>query len=432
MSAVHRPLSDWVARLVPPRPDTAMPTLDVINDGAERSDARAFPMFESGWVRRSVTVADRGGRVHAALALCDPETHSTIVELDGYGVPLPVTEAGLDLVDSIERSWPTVKLSDGELAVLGSEAPELRFLLLSRLAREGHPPARLYHVLPWSLVDDLARAAMTRLGGGVAPDPTPPRHLLTPALPGVTGPLEQLHQGLVDLDRELARAGATAFCTGLGEAELARIPPSTVTTLAELLEMLSRFNPLLRHRAAVVVDRLIAADVRHREFTLDLDPGLPAAASAGGPEGRHHTESARDDSPLAVSATVTAGGRLTVVVEVAIKAGKRRDELLDSYRTAFYPITIDSTERRDRYWVPLVGRSHSLAGVLELRAPRQRFQVHAEGLPVGVWELGRVDAQDLLPSLRAADNAGAEIWQGLANRLPADHPIALARSALDN
>ncbi|MFF9206154.1 hypothetical protein ACF1AE_30970 [Streptomyces sp. NPDC014986] len=40
------------------------------------------------------------------LALHHPDSALTCVELDDRGAPLPVDEAGADLIDRVEASWP--------------------------------------------------------------------------------------------------------------------------------------------------------------------------------------------------------------------------------------------------------------------------------------------------------------------------------------
>lgn len=136
MTAVHRPLSAWVSHL-----DGT--TLEPVNDGQDRSDARGFAHFATGWAR---TTAPWGGTL--ALALTDGD--ATVVELDDYGRPIPVTLRIAREVERLERDWPNAHPDAHSLA--GASLP-LRYWLMQRLATEGDPPDEAFAVLPWSLLD---------------------------------------------------------------------------------------------------------------------------------------------------------------------------------------------------------------------------------------------------------------------------------------
>ncbi|HEX8868884.1 MAG TPA: hypothetical protein VF821_24700, partial [Lentzea sp.] len=151
MTATHRPLSDWVRRA---------DSRSSINDGNERSDARTLPTFEEGWIRRIHTSA--GVR---ALALHHPASGETVVELDDFGNPLEIDDAGVELVGRIEERWPDGRLDADDTAVLESLSREIRYFLLNRLAAEGEPSPGLFHALPWAPVHEMA-VAVTELVQG--------------------------------------------------------------------------------------------------------------------------------------------------------------------------------------------------------------------------------------------------------------------------
>ncbi|MGW9396232.1 hypothetical protein [Streptomyces sp. NPDC055642] len=423
MTAVHRPLSDWVLRLGPAPSPGASP----INDGDERADARGLPLFAEGWVRGT---APAGPDRTPVLALHHPDSALTYVELDDCGVPLPVDETGADLIDRLEGSWPRPGFAPADLAAVTALSPELRYLLLHRLSQEGAPPPHAFHCLPWGPVTELASAVARLLDGGEPPALSPRAldlgHWVTPAATGVTGPLEQLHEGLTIPDPELAARGGTALCSGLSAADPARFPAPVRAALADVVHRLASVNPFLRHAAGLTADRLTGTV--SGAFVTTLDSDLPKAAAA---DDRTVVRRLGDDGPFTVRAEVTAGGRLTVTVELAVEATAERERLLDAYGGAFVPVRVSAEGRGLRYWVALEARRRWLSGVLVVPAARGRFEVAAEDAVTGLWGLSGVAPDQLLPSLAGANRAGLQVWRAAAERSPAGHPLRRAVRLLD-
>lgn len=424
MTAVHRPLSDWVVRVDPAPPSGTSP----INDGDERADARSLPLFAEGWVRRAVVTG--AGRA-PALALHHPDAALTYVELDDNAALLPIDEAGTELIDRIEASWPHPAFGPADLAATATLSREIRYLLLNRLGQEGTLPPEVFHVLPWAPVTELASAVVQLLD-----DAEPPTlsdgaldlgHWVTPAAIGVSGPLEQLYEGLTEPDPVLAARGGTALCAGLGAADPARFPAPVTAALADVVRRLALVNPFLRHAAALTADRLTG--VVTPGFVTLLDSDLPKAAATT--DDRTVVRRLGDGGPLAVRAEVTAGGRLRVTVELAVEASAERERLLDAYQGAFAPVVVSAAGRIDHYWVALEARRRWLSGTLDIPAGRGRFEVGAEEAVTGVWGLSGVSAQELLPSLAAANRAGLQVWRTAAERAPLGHPLRQALRHLD-
>ncbi len=355
MTDVHRPLSDWVVRVDPAPSSGASP----INDGDERADARNLPLFAEGWVRRAVVVGPKRAPV---LALHHPGSALTYVELDDFGSPLLIGKAGTELIDRIEASWPRPEFGPAELAAVSGLSREIRYLLLHRLDQEGSPPPRVFHALPWEPVTELA-SAVVQLLDGAEPLPLSAEaldlgHWVTPAAVGVTGPLEQLYEGLAGPDPVLAARGGTALCTGLSAADPARFPAPVTTALADVARQLASSNPFLRHAAALVADRLMG--VASSDFVTSLNSDLPKAAA--GSDERTVVRRLGDDGPLTVRCEVTASRRLMVTVELAMEATEERAGLLDAYGGAFAPVVVSAAGRSLRYWVALEGRRRLAVG----------------------------------------------------------------------
>jgi hypothetical protein len=416
---IHRPLSDWVVRVGPAPSSGASP----INDGDERADARGLPLFAEGWVRRAAFTGP--GRA-PVLALCHPDSALTYAELDDHGAPLPIDETGTDLIDRIEASWPHPEFTSVDLAALAGLSREIRYLLLHRLAQEGEPPPELFHVLPWEPVTELA-SAVGQLLDGTQPPPLSDEaldlgHWVTPAVIGVTGPLEQLHEGLTDDDPVLAARGGTALCTGLSGADPARLPEAVTAALAEVTRRLASVNPFLRHAATLTADRLTG--LATAGFVTPLESDLRKAAA--GTDDRTVVGRLGDAGPYSARAEVTVGGRLRVTVELAVEATRERDLLLDAYGGAFAPVVVSAGGRSPRYWVALEARRRWLSGTLDVPAPRGRFEVGTEEAVTGVWGLAGVSPDELLASLAGADRAGLQVWRAAVEHSPAGHPLRQA------
>jgi hypothetical protein len=418
MTVVHRPLSDWVASLSP-RDASA----GAINHGAERTDARKSTRFTRGWIRRRASVAHDDATVYA-LALYNPASGETVIELDGYGSPVEVSEPGIDVVDHIENDWPDPQLNAEQLDTLRAEPAELCYLVLSRLTEEGNPGPDIFHVLPWSRVDnviDFLLGCLERSDNFPTARDTKMHHWFTPAVTGVIGPLEQLRYALVNGDRNGVRIGSTALCDGLRRAVVARLPVGTAERLALLVEALASDNPFLGHAARIAAARLRGSSVQG--FSVSLSSDLPSAASAT--SARVITEELIDGSKLSLSIRISEGGKLRITAGFGVPSGEQRELLLQSYGAVFLPVTIQSDDGRTEYWIALEVRQRGLSGTIELPAPRGRFQVTADSAPSGVHELRLVEPDALHPSL-IVDNARLRVWRDQATGLPATHPIRLA------
>ncbi|MZF87520.1 hypothetical protein [Streptomyces sp. SID5643] len=415
MTAVHRPLSDWVVRIGPP---SSGPNL--INDGDERADARHLPLFAEGWVRRSVTA----GPGHTpVLALHSPVSSLTYVELDDYGAPLSLEQSGTELINRIETSWPNPDLGPADLAAVATLSRQIRYLLLHRLSQEGSPAPGVYHSLPWGPVAELA-SAVVRMLDEAQPSPLSEEaldlgHWVTPAAVGVTGPLEQLYEGLADPDPVLTARGGTALCSGLNSADPARFPAPVRGILADVVRRLASVNPFLRHAATLAADRLTGFASTGLVTTLDSD--LPKAAA--GTDDRTAIRRLGGSGPFSVRAEVTASGRLKITVQLSVEATTERNRLLDLYGCVFAPVTVSAGDLSRRYWVALEARRRWMSGTLDVPAEHGRFDVGAQEAVIGVWGLSGVSPDELLVSLTGADRAGLQVWRAAAERVPTGHPL---------
>lgn len=304
MTAVHRPLSAWVSRLEDE-------TLTPVNDGDDRVDARTIEYFSTGWDRTAV----QWGYDQVLSLTADDGT--VVVELDDYGRPIPVTGSLLDLVREIEQDWPSVDptLLDNVIWRLPKAALSLRYWLLERLAGEGDPPDDLFAVLPWYLLDRAVASVLTTLGTPDQPgELVEIRHWLTPAVRGLTGPLEQLDHGLRTGDGMIARLGAEGLLDNLRHIPLSRIPARSVTGLVPLVARLGEIDPLYRHASRVVRARLTEDERSVRNLRVTLNSALDAAANHE--DVREHTEAIEDDA-FRVRVDETQAGWVRVLVEVA-------------------------------------------------------------------------------------------------------------------
>jgi hypothetical protein len=240
--ASHRPLSQWVARV---QPGSAV--LGAVNDGDRRADARHLPTFSQGWHRRGYNWNGL-----PVLALCRAADSLAVVELDDYGKPIVASGEAITVITRIEEHWPQ---ADTGILMLAGESLSLRYWLLQRLDAEGEPPDELFGVLPWQLVDRAAVAIRSALEPGEQiGELVEMRHWLTPAVRGVTGPMEQLDHGLRTGAPDIAERGAATLLRNLRDLPLARIPADSRRRLAALVDGLGRAMPE-HHDLAVVVER---------------------------------------------------------------------------------------------------------------------------------------------------------------------------------
>jgi hypothetical protein len=243
---LHRPLSPWVARY-------EHGSFGPINDGDERSDARESPLFAAGWQRVAVA---RDGQMFLGLSRVHGDP--AYVELDDYSRPIEVAEDTLKAVIRVEQDWPVVR--EG-LDALADAALPLRFWLLTRLDAEGDPPDPHFALLPWELVDRAADVIAAALESGARPTTVVEiRHWLTPAAPGIAGPLEQLGRGLRDDTADLTAAGTETLLANLRDLPLGRIPGRTRQKLGTLVRRLGPTEDGRHAAAAVTAERRLRDD----------------------------------------------------------------------------------------------------------------------------------------------------------------------------
>ncbi|WP_157528147.1 hypothetical protein [Nocardia sp. NRRL S-836] len=241
MTAVHRPLSAWISHL-----DGS--ALEPVNDGDDRHDARTFTYFDEGWTR----IAVRWGSAHA-LALINGS--ATVAELDNFGRPISATPSIAAAVERVEENWPHVHPDPADFA---EASIPLRYWLLQRLDEEGSPPDEAFAVLPWELLDRAVASLLITLENPTSPgELVEMRHWLTPAVRGLTGPLEQLDHGLRTGDERITRLGASGLLDNLRHIRLTRVPAGSLGALSKLVWRLATSDP-----AFAEAERLIQARIR--------------------------------------------------------------------------------------------------------------------------------------------------------------------------
>ncbi|MFG3013012.1 hypothetical protein ACGFZB_21595 [Streptomyces cinerochromogenes] len=434
----HRPLSDWIARV-----RTTGPGLGAVNDGSERTDARTMRRFtEQAWTRTSAVVTWQG-EARRALALRAPDG-TTVVELDDFGGPVPVSEAGAALVARLESAWDALPADPATVAVLRAESPALRYFLLHRAARETHAPPELFHCLPWERVTATADSAAALLraeageaGAGAVPPPAGGlRHWFAPAAAPLAGPLQVLEAGL-----RSGRPGpwfgreAAHLLSGVLAAETARLPRSARHALAGLADALAAADRALHHSASLAATRLRGTGaVAPVAFRRRLDPDFVLRSSSGAPAA-HRTEIV-EDWPVTTGLTVTAGGLLEIETEIEDDPAPPARRLADG--PLFHPVTLrPATDGRLRR----PGHA-SLDGVERLPG----FPVRLRGRPRAGHHLrsrpGRAAPTAALPgpgpppaelevSLPANERVTLSQWHHMIDGLPPHHPAHAALAAYE-
>jgi hypothetical protein len=409
MTAVHRPLSAWVSRLQDE-------TLGPVNDCDDRADARAIESFSAGWDRAAVRWRNR-----TVLGLID-KAGMMVVELDDYGRPIPITDLAFELIRAIERRWPAVELGEKFQSLAGAALP-LRYWLLERLAAEGDPPDEAFFILPWELLDRAVRSVLTTLA---TPDRAGElveiRHWLTPAVRGLTAPLEQLDHGLRTGDGTIARLGAEGLLDRLRTIPLGRIPDESVAGLVPLVTRLGEIDPLYRHTSRIVRGRLTGGERSVPQMRITLSSSLDAAANHE--EVREHTESVEDDT-FHVRVDETQAGWVRVFVEAA---NPSTDGPFDHHTGVFARVLVvpRDTQVEQRYWVALYPEGDGMVGALTFALPRGWSEIDCDSMPVGVDELASVTPEELLPSLHAGIPPSTRQWLDLIDALPPNHPARIA------
>jgi hypothetical protein len=414
VSPVHRPLSAWIAHL---EPDSGQ--LGPVNDGDDSADAREMPYFSDGWQRVAVPT-DAGT---AALGLTSGD--ATVVELDDFGAPIPASDEALRVITRLEQRWPVV---DDEIQRLADEALPLRYWLLERLASEGEPQDDAFAILPWRLLDRAVAAVRRGLGPENGPgELVEIRHWLTPAVRGLTGPLEQLDHGLRVGDDTVARLGAYALLANLRDLPVSRIPEHSRRELDELVRLLGGLDSAYLHMARVASARLADQPAVSRLRT-ELHSNLVPAASTD--DAREHVEVLGDDTQR-IRLTQNRAGRVRVVAHLLPST---MDSPLGRPHGVFQPVRITprGAPTPQRFWIALYPDDDQLVGSLTFGLAPGLSTLDADDGPVGAEELAAVDPAELVRSLLVSTARTAERWLDLAERLPVRHPVRVAATAYDD
>ncbi|WP_155344667.1 hypothetical protein [Acrocarpospora pleiomorpha] len=394
-----------------------------VNDGDERADARHLPWFTQGWQRRRVEL-DLG---YGALGLVHQSTGHAVVELTESSRPIPVTAAGLAIIDRIEGRWPEADLDAGDLDVISGEDLALRHLLLSRLADEGLPLPELFHTLPWHLVSELAEQVIAALRGGMASPDVRLRHWFAPAGSRFTAALDQIGAGLRAGDDLAVRVGRTALCTRLLEAKVPRVPLSTRQVLCGLMDELAVRDPFLAYWARQASERLApeGGTGARDEGSVHLPTRLPAAADTRR-RIRRQTRRIYQD-PFVIDLTVTDTGRLEIDVEAGL-ASADPAPVIDPYHVMVLPLDVHGGDGERAYFVPLQRVPGGLAGAISIPlaagGAEVEYEVGLAGPPIGTAEARFLPEDDMKRSLLAVRTRTAlRPWQDLAAAMPAGHVL---------
>jgi hypothetical protein len=351
------------------------------------------------------------------LVLALTDGNATVVELDDYGHPIPVTQEHARAVERLERDWPDAYPNSHDLA----DAPlTLRYWLLRRLAAEGDPPDEVFAVLPWDLLNRAVMSLLNTLDDPAAPgELIEMRHWLTPAVGGLTGPLEQLDHGLRNNDTRVARLGASGLLDNLRHIPLSRVPAASLAALVPLVQRLGVVDPLYGHMARIVHARLVGESAPR--MSVQLNPALDAAANDE--DVREHTESVADET-FTVRFDETQAGWTRVLVQVSKPTGGLFGERVD----VFAPIRVVPRDAspEQRYWVALYPEDDKLVGVVSFALPRGWSEVDCDAVLASADDLAVEDPDVLLPSLHASIPPSARQWLEIADELPASHPVRVA------
>jgi hypothetical protein len=401
-------------------------TLSPVNGGDERADAREMSHFADGWWRTAVRLGS--GRV---LGLVHGTTGETAVELDDYGAPIPVSPRGLAIVRRVESDWPRIDDAVvGDLLLLADEMLPLRYWFAERLVAEGKPPIEMFAILPWELLDHAVEVVDRALRGNNAiGDQVNVRHWLTPAVRGLSGPVEQLDHGLRVGDPLIARLGASALLANLRDMPLSRIPERSRDALGRLVVLLGRLDPLYRHLAGIVNARLVATPEPVNRMRVELHSTLDAAA--GGHGVREHTDGL-GDADHGMSVVETRAGWVRVIVHVRQPDGP--EGLLARRSGVFQPILLVPRDGRaaQRYWIGLYPEGEHLVGAITVALPKGWSVIDGDEPPVGAEELETTEPGVLLPSLHAGISPSVDRWLEIAETLPVNHPVRVAAKTFED
>ncbi|GAA1883239.1 hypothetical protein [Actinomadura bangladeshensis] len=291
MSSPHRPLSEWVAEVVLNRDGTGSwdPWAEP-NRGRRDSDARGEPRFRDGWQRRRILLDASGDRVGALCLIRGGTAPEVVAELTDAGVPVPVGEAAIAVVERLEEAWPDVRPEPDDLRVLAGESAALRWSLVERLRQEGDPAAEVFHVLPWELVERLAGDLCGAIDAGGGASAEVLAHWFAPTGSAFSDAMDELNLWLRDHGTPgLADHGGIALCEELAGADLALFPARTLRALAALTRRLTAADPAMGAVGQEATTRLTSAASSAPErldahfATADRPASAPGAAIASGP-----------------------------------------------------------------------------------------------------------------------------------------------------
>lgn len=419
-----RPLSEWVATVPTGAGTVVLAGLLVPNDGDERVDARTLTRFREGWIRTVVPVVMADGRRLQALGLVRGSENERVIELDDFGVPV---EASPSLAADVAR-LEAGQFDEGPWAgLLENASDHLRFTLVDRVSQEtSAPPAELFHLLPWYLVNELAEAVLAVLRGASPLAVCPLRHYFVAMGSLFSAALEQLHYGLVHDDPVATGEGALSLFERLGELDVSRVPDTTRSILASLVSAVSESSIFLRRTAAAALGRLLGDETMdEREgVRLAVRQLLPAAAA----EAERTNVVAVDTRAITATVGVDKGGIATVAVEMSssMLAAAIADELIRRGGTQFIEVLVESASSLQSYWLAVWPRRGRLAATLRVLAPADRFEVIVTERTGDLLKMASLPPELLLPSWSAADRAGAHAWSAALARLHSDHPLRKA------
>lgn len=418
--SVHRPLSDWVAfAQAADEGPIAERSLSKVNRGAERLDARALPEFEAGWSRvvawiprlsdddELANVAGAPGSSYPALALASP-SGEIAVELDDRARPLSVGEWAIAIIDAIEEEWPPSTLSEEAFGALEAEPPDLRFMLVDRLAREGKPEDELFWLLPWDLFVELADGVASMFDEREVSRPPRVGHFLAPVGEvSLSAPIEQMAAGFLTDQPDLVRKGVSSLALAVLQVRLDRVPPHAREALVEVLERALAFDPVL----GWLVERALRS-LRHEDWTTPRLQGELALAAADVGE---RVVVATHPGPVELEVVRTANRML---LSVAVQMGDDHDpaQVLDRLYggRSFLPVEIAplGDDTSVTYWVPLFAGDEILEGSIEVAPPLDTVELIV-GPAAGTVEAAELGDAARRRSFEAADRRGEAAWNAL-------------------
>ncbi|TKK91284.1 hypothetical protein FDA94_00255 [Herbidospora galbida] len=351
------------------------------------------------------------------------------MELDDFGRPIIASRQAVEVIARIEQRWPVIDGGTADLfAELSGESLPLRYWLLERLDAEARPPDEVFAILPWDLLDRAVEAVAAGLApGGTLGEPVEVRHWLTPAVLGLTGPVEQLDHGLRTGDRLIARFGANALLAALCDVPLSRVPARSRVGLSRLVSLMEGVDPLYRHACRVAAARLADRSEAGRIRT-ELHSSLEAAA--GTDEVREHIQILGDDVQRVQLVETQAGWVRVTAQLVRTHAG---DGPLAERVGCFLPVRITPHDGGPirRLWIALSDEDDHLEGTITVSLPQGRSAFEADGAPVGAQDLNDADPAEVLASLYAGTATTALAWLDVAEQLVEAHPIRVAARAFE-